>query len=303
MKFEIAILGSGAATPTFERNTTSQVVNCNDKMFLIDCGEGTQMQMQKFDVKYMRIKHVFISHLHGDHYLGLMPLIFTMHLFGRKDTLHIYANKTLKDIIDLQLEASATHLLFKLDFHELKEGISDEIYNDDLLTVRCFPLKHRIPTHGFIFNMQPKVRKFLNHKINELKIPLDLIPSIKAGANFVNESGIVYKNEELTSPPEAAKKFAYCSDTGYCEDLIPYITGVDVLYHETTFDRSLTQNAREKEHSTGEDAAKIALKAKVKKLITGHYSARFEDVSGLIDEARKIFEATEASYDGMIIKL
>ncbi len=298
MKFELTILGCSSATPTKERNPTAQILNAEDKLFLIDCGEGTQMQLRKYKIKFQRIDHVFISHLHGDHYLGLLPLLFTLHLFGRTKELHVYGNAMLKDIIDLQFKASDTRLLYPLVFHELREGEAEVLYEDNKLKVMSFPLKHRVPTHGFVFRQHCKERNMIAEKIKELSIPFGEIEAIKLGADFKDRKGIVHTNKDLTRPPEAAKVYAYCSDTGYFPEIIPFIKGADLLYHETTFMHDMVADADEKQHSTTIQAGTIAKKAAVKKLLIGHYSARYDDLEPLLNEVMGVFENVELGVEG-----
>lgn len=299
MKFELTILGCSSATPTFERNPTAQVLNANEKLFLIDCGEGTQMQFRKYKVKYQRIDHIFISHLHGDHYLGLAPFLFTLHLFGRTKELHLYGNAELHDIIKLQLKVSNTTLLYPLIFHPLTENKSEKLYEDEKLSIISIPLKHRVPTHGFVFRQQNKERSMHPEKIKELNIPFRQIQSIKMGDDFIDDKGNVYPNKELTNPLEPAKIYAYCSDTGYNPKMLPYIKHADLLYHETTFMQDMVKNADEKQHSTTVQAANIALQADVKQLLIGHYSARYDDLQPLLDEVRSIFPNAELAVEGM----
>jgi ribonuclease Z len=298
MKFELTILGSSSATPTFERNPTAQILNSNEKLFLIDCGEGTQMQFRKYKIKYQRIDHILISHLHGDHYLGLAPLLFTLHLFGRTKELHLYANAALEEILHLQLKASDTTLIYPLIFHPLEENKSERLFEDEKLSITSIPLLHRVPTHGFVFKQQNKVRNIDAEKIAELNIPFDQINSIKMGADFTDKNGKVYPNKLLTQPLHPAKVYAYCSDTGYFPEIIPFIKDADLLYHETTFMRDMEKNANEKQHSTTLQAANIALKAHAKHLLIGHFSARYDDLQPLLQEVQSLFPHAELAVEG-----
>ncbi len=301
--FTITILGCGSATPTFNRNPSSQVVFMKDKTFLVDCAEGTQMQLRKFNVRQNRIDHIFISHLHGDHYLGLLGLLFTNHLYGRTKDLHIYAPEELKEIIDIQLRASKSVLIYPLFFHSLKEGVLDTIYECHNCEVSSFPLKHSVDTWGFLFKEKSTGRKIRKDLIEELNIPIEFIKQIKLGEDFINEEGKIYKNEDITSPPDHMRSFAYCSDTIYDEDIIKYIENVDLLYHEATFTNDFATVARDKMHSTSAEAATIALKSKAKQLLIGHFSARYDDEIELLDEARCIFPNTIAADDGKVVYL
>jgi ribonuclease Z len=303
MKFELTILGCSSATPTFERNPTAQILISNDRLFLIDCGEGTQMQFRKFRIKYQRIDHIFISHLHGDHYLGLAPLLFTFHLFGRTKELHLYANAALEEILHLQLKASDTTLLYPLIFHPLTENKSEKLFEDEKLSIISIPLLHRVPTHGFVFRQQNNERGIYPVKIKELNIPFRQIQSIKLGADFIDKNGKVWANKTLTKPLEPAKIYAYCSDTGYLPKIVPFIKFADLLYHETTFMNNMEKNANEKQHSTTHQAANIALKAKVKHLLIGHYSARYDDLEPLLREVKSVFPRAELAIEGKVIKI
>jgi len=298
MKWELTILGSSSAAPTSERNPSAQVLCCDDRLFLIDCGEGTQMQMRKFKVKFQRIDHIFISHLHGDHYLGLAGLLFTYHLQGRTKELHVYANEGLRDIIDLQLKASGSTLLYPLTFHEVPENKAISLFEDNKISISCFPLLHRVPTHGFIFRQKFTGRNIVKEKIDELGIPLDQLAAIKMGADFTDNQGIFHPNSELTYEPPPPKMFAYCSDTGYQPAIVPHIKNASLLYHEATFMHDMQASANQKQHSTTIQAAMIAKKANVHKLLIGHYSARYEELSGVIEEARSVFPQSDLALEG-----
>ncbi len=303
MKFELTILGCSSATPTFERNPTAQVLNSNEKLLLIDCGEGTQMAFRKFKIKYQRIDHIFISHLHGDHYLGLAPLLFTLHLFGRTKELHLYANAALEEILHLQLKASDTTLLYPLIFHPLQENKSEKLFEDEKLSIISIPLLHRVPTHGFVFRQQNNERNIKPEMIRELNIPYHQIQSIKLGADFTDNNGKVWENKFLTHPLEPGKIYAYCSDTGYNPAMVPFIKDADLLYHETTFMQQMEKNANEKQHSTTLQAADIAQKAKVKRLLIGHYSARYDDLQPLLQEVQSIYPKAELAVEGKVIQI
>jgi ribonuclease Z len=301
MSFKLTILGCSSATPTLYRHSSAQVLHVNERLFLIDCGEGAQMQMRKFKVKFQRVDHIFISHLHGDHYLGLMGYLFTLHLLGRTNEMHIYADHDLRSIIDMQLEISETTLLYPLIFHDIDSSRSQLIYEDELIFVRTIPLEHRIPTSGFLFTEKEKERKMNKEAIYGMDIPVDEYEKIKKGADYTDKrTGKVYKNSEITSSGKNAVSYAYCSDTGYTESYIPLIKGVDMLYHEATFLHEKVKNAREKFHSTCIDAATIAQKAEVKRLMIGHYSARYDDLNPLLEEAKTIFENTVLADEGKV---
>jgi ribonuclease Z len=303
MPFKITVLGCSSATPTLERHSSAQVLNVNERLFLIDCGEGAQIQMRRFRIKFQRIDHIFITHLHGDHYLGLMGLLFTFHLLGRTKELHLYADHDLQEILDIQLEISRTTLLYPLVFHPLDCENSNIIFEDDLITVRSIPLEHRIPTAGFLFKEKPKGRKMKKDILQKIDIPVDAFEGIKNGQDFNDAKGKHYKNSELTTDGPDPVSYAYCSDTGYTDSYLPIIQGVDLLYHEATFMQDKEKNAREKFHCTASDAATIAKKAGVKKLMLGHYSARYDDLNPLLDEARKIFDNTILAEEGNVYEV
>jgi ribonuclease Z len=297
LPFSVTVLGNGSAVPTSFQNPTSQLLNYNGKRFLIDCGEGTQMQMIKYNTGHKHIDHIFISHLHGDHYYGLIGLINTFHLFGRKNPLFIYAPKALKKIINIQLEAANTTLRFPLEyiFTDKTSGI---IYEDKNLTVEHFPLKHRIPTFGFVFREKEKERKIKKDFVHIFSPSVEQIRKIKEGEDFITEDGKVLLNKEITEAAASPRAYAFCSDTAYTEEILPYVKGVDLLYHEATFTADQQDMADEKFHATSVDAARIALKAGVKKLLLGHYSARLRDRSGLLQEAKEIFPESVLSEEG-----
>ncbi len=300
MAFKLTILGCSSATPTLYRHSSAQILNVNERLFLIDCGEGAQIQMRKYHIKFQRIDHIFISHLHGDHYLGLMGLLFTFHLLGRTKEIHLYANADLKKIIDLQIEISKAKLFYPLIFHPIDDTVVNEIYSNNRISVTTFPLDHRIPTVGFLFKEKEKERKIDKEKIQVLEIPLEEFEKIKKGADFLDKnSGRLYKNSYLTFPNTAPVSYAYCSDTGYTESYLSVIKDVDLLYHEATFMQDKLDNAREKFHCTAIDAATIAAKANAGQLMLGHYSARYDDLNPLLREAKTVFENTLLAEDGL----
>jgi len=303
MSFKLTVLGCSSATPTLYRHSSAQVLNVNERLFLIDCGECAQIQMRKFKVKFQRIDHIFISHLHGDHYLGLIGLLFTLHLLGRKKELHIYSDPDLKSVIDLQLEISKTTLLYPLEFHAIDSTKSSVIFQDEVISVKTIPLDHRIPTVGFVFSEMQKERKLKKEVIATMDIPQEEFEKIKQGADFIDKKGKKFKNSELTTDAPAPVQYAYCSDTGYTESYLPLINNVDLLYHEATFMHDKVKNAREKFHCTTIDAATIAKKANVKQLMIGHYSARYDDLQPLLDEAKTVFENTILAEEGMMYNI
>jgi ribonuclease Z len=303
MIFTVTILGSNSAIPALRRNPTAQLVNHNERFFLLDCAEGTQLQLRKNKLKVQRINHIFISHLHGDHFFGLIGLISTMHLLGRNKDLHIYGPPQLEEILQLQLDASETELIYPLIFHPIQAEKREVIYEDEKLKVSTIPLKHRIPTCGFLFQEKQGKRKLKKEKIKKLNIAPEQFLQIKDGADFIDTGGTIIKNIELTNDPDPIRSYAYCSDTAYFEDIIPLIKGADLLYHETTFMDDRAQAATDKFHSTTIEAATIAKKAGVKKLIIGHFSNRYDNPEILQNEARTIFPNTETATDGKVFEI
>lgn len=298
MKFELTVLGCGSATPTLRRNPSAQVLNVQERYFLIDCGEGTQVQLRRYRVKFQRIDHVFISHMHGDHYLGLVGFISTLHLLGRTKVLHVYGPPSLEQVIQLQLEVSQTWLRFPLEFHPLKYDQSYRIFEDQVMTIDTVPLSHRIECAGFVFREKLKPRNMKKERIKELNIPMEKIPAIKQGGDFIQEDGTVIPNEELTRPRPHSGSYAYCSDTAYHEPVLPIIEGVDLLYHESTFLEELADRAKETFHSTAKQAATIAQKAGVKQLLLGHFSARYKELDAFEEEARAVFPEASVAEEG-----
>lgn len=304
MTFEVTILGSSSATPTSTRNPSSLLVNMDYKYFLVDCGEGTQIQLRRFHYKFQKIKHIFISHLHGDHFFGLIGLISTLQLLGRKDELHVYANGQLEEIINLQLKVSGTVLSYPFFFHPTGAQKPQIIYEDADRFVKSFPLNHSVPTTGFLFCEKEKPRKMKKEFLAAENVPVAEIIKIKAGADYVNPAGKLFKNDDTTISPPKARKFAYCSDTAYFEPVVPEVRDVEMLYHEATFKSDMGQVARDKFHSTAAQAATIAKKANVGGLVIGHFSARYKnDVLGLLDEAVAIFPNTHLAEDGKVFEV
>lgn len=303
LPFNLTIIGCSSATPTSERNPTAQLLSHGEKLFLIDCGEGTQVSLRKMHIHFQRIRHIFISHLHGDHFYGLIGLVSSMHLLGRTKSLHIYGPPMLKDILDLQLRASQTTLIYPLEFHPTQAELPEVIFEDDHLIISSFPMLHRIPTTGFLFQEKPFERKIRKDVVDLLKIPVHLIPNFRSGEDYTASDGTVYPNSTITIEPPAPRSYAFCSDTAYFEDVIPVIKGVNLLYHETTFMNDRAANAADKFHSTTVQAATIAVKAGVQKLLIGHYSARYDDLQPLLKEARAVFPDTELTVDGSVFSI
>ena len=303
MNFTVSILGSGAAIPTSDRNPTAHLVEVRNRLLLLDCGEGTQMQLRKSGYKFQKISHIFISHLHGDHYFGLIGLLNSMHLLGRTQPMHLYGIQPLIGLINLQLELSHTTLAYPLVFHPFETENPATILDDSEITVTTIPLDHRVPTCGFLIREKPEKRKILKDFLQKAKVPFQLFDSIKDGKDFTDEEGIVYLNRQITEDPPHARSYAYCTDTAYHEPIIPIIKDCDLLYHEATFMEDKAEDAHAKFHSTAREAAIIALKANVKQLVIGHYSARYKEVESLLAEAKKVFPNTILGQDGMRIEI
>ncbi len=298
MKFEVTILGSSSATPIFNRNPTSQALNINERMYLIDCGEGTQQQMLRFDVKASRIDHIFISHLHGDHYLGLVGLISSLHLNGRIKPLKIYCPPQLKEIIDLQLSYSETTLQYPVEYYFTNPKKAEVILENQDIIVETIPLDHRIECTGFLFREKKRLRKLIKEKLEHLNIPIEYYSPLKKGADYTAPDGTFYKNDTLTIDSSEPKTYAYCSDTMYNEMYFEQINGATLLYHESTFLNNMLDRAVETHHTTALQAAEVALKTNAKKLLIGHFSARYKTLNELLDEARSIFPETELAIEG-----
>jgi ribonuclease Z len=301
LTFRLKILGSNSAAPAFNRNQTSQVLQVTNNYFLIDCGEGTQLRLSKARVKINKINYILISHLHGDHYFGLIGLISTMHLFGRKHDLNIYCPSPLEEIISLQLKHSETTLNFKINYTFIDHMEENIIFENKNLTITKFLVNHSIFCSGFLFREKPKPIRINKEKIPE-NFSLVNMGKLKLGEDIYDAEGkLLYKNSDLTLPPKISRSYAYCSDTKYEENIIPVIKGVDLLYHEATFTKDMEKRAEKTFHSTAEQAAKIAKKAKTKKLLIGHYSVRYRELEPLLDEARSVFPESYLAIEGNFI--
>ncbi len=299
--FEVTTLGTGAALPARGRYPSAQLFNAAGHLYLIDCGEGTQERLRQAGVNINRIRRVMISHMHGDHYLGLMGLISTMHLLGRTAELHIHGPVELKPVIDIQLRASGTWLRYPLHVHQVEHLTGVELFADEQVRVTGLALRHRVPTTGFLFNEQQRPRKLLAEAVH--RIPHYLREAVKAGADLELPDGSVVPNAELTMPPPAPRRYAYCADTAPCPELVPWISGVDLLYHEATFTADMAARARETLHSTAAQAAAIARDAAVGDLLLGHFSSRYSDVNVLLLEAREVFPRVRLSQEGRTFRI
>jgi ribonuclease Z len=296
-------LGSSGALPAYGRFPSSQWLEIQNYHFLVDCGEGTQIQLSKYEASLHRISHIFISHLHGDHYLGLMGLIFTMHLKRRTNDLHIYGQRGLDEIITTQLRYSQSAPVFKIHFHRLEKDTREIIYENDVLTVETIPLLHRIPCSGFLFREKLKARRIIKEKLPE-GLQIRQLAALKSGADVTDEAGnVLFKNETLTAEPRRSRSYAYCSDTAFYEPLIEQLRNIDVLYHEATFTKEEELNAKETFHSTAGQAALIAKQAGVGKLLLGHFSARYKELTPLLTEAKEAFENTFVASEGDTFKI
>ena len=293
----LSILGCGSALPTHKNFPTSQVLEIRDKQYMIDCGEGTQIRIRQMGLKTNRLGHIFISHLHGDHCFGLIGLISTFGMLKRTAELHIHAQPDLERILQPQLDYFCSDLTFKVIFHTINPRKHELIYEDRSVSVFSIPLKHRVPCCGFLFEEKPRDRHIIREMIDFYQIPTWRIPKIKQGEDFVTEDSEIIPNTQLTKAGDIPKRYAYCSDTAYSEKIIPIIEGVDCLYHEATFMDDELVRSKQTEHSTARQAATIALKANVKKLIIGHYSARYINQNELLNEAKSIFKNTALGED------
>lgn len=302
MTFEVTILGCGAATPTSKHAPTAQVVNVHDKLFLVDCGEGTQMQLRRNKIKFQKIQHIFISHLHGDHYLGLVGLISSLHLLGKKSDLHIYGPSELNDLIQLNLKVSQTYLEYTLHFHPIDAKEKVCIYEDRTMEVYTFPLKHRIPCFGYQFVEKDKSPKIRKDVVKENDLQPSQILSLKKG-NDIEVKGKTLTSAQACFPKEISKSYAFCSDTMYWETLIPFIQKSTMLYHESTFLESEKARAKQTFHSTAKQAATIAKMAEVEQLVIGHYSSRYNNDEDFLEEAKTVFENVQLANEGLTFKV
>ena len=300
---KLTILGSSSALPTSERFPSAHVLNVRERLFLIDCGEGTQMQLRKNRIRFSKINHIFISHLHGDHVFGLYGLLSTFNLMGRKNPVHLYAPENYYQILKSHLNDFDIQLGFEIDFIPLSGKDPIQILNDKYLSVSSFPLQHRIPSFGFLFREKIGERNIKKECIDEFKIPTVRIPAIKKGEDFITQEGVVIRNEDITLAPSEPRSYAYCSDTKFFKRLSSFVKGVTLLYHEATFDKTKAELAKITGHSTTLDAAVTASNADVGKLLIGHFSARYKDIGSLVEEARTIFPGTFPAMEGMSIDI
>ena len=298
MNFEVTILGINSAMPTPNRNPSGQVVRLQDRFYLIDCGEGTQIRLTQYGIKRSKINQIFITHLHGDHFFGLFGLLTTMALSGRTDAIEIFSPKGLSEIFETTMKHSGSKVPFPVYFQEVDTANPGKVFEDELVEVFTLPLIHRIPTVGYFMKEKERLRKVIPEKIDIYQIPYEQINAIKRGQHFVTTEGQIIPNTSLTIAPPRPRSFAYCSDTQYNEALPPLIMDVDLLYHEATFCDDRKDRTVATGHSTAKEAATVAQKAKAKALILGHFSTRYQDLSCFLKEAEKIFPNTYIGQEG-----
>lgn len=301
MKFEVTILGSSSATPVFNRNPSAQLLNCNEKYYLIDCGEGTQQQLAKYNLKAARIDYIFISHLHGDHYFGLIGLLSSLHLNGRIKPMQIFGPKPLLEILEIQFKYSDTVLRYPIEFFPIEADESRQIFENSDLTVKTIVLNHRIPTTGFIFQQKKRQRKLIKEKTDE--VPIAYYTALKKGLDVELPNGNILRSEDYTIEADAPRCYAYCSDTLFDESYFATIKDCDTLYHEATFMHDLLDRAKETHHTTALQAAEVAKINGVKKLLIGHFSSRYKTLQMLLEEAQSVFENTELAVEGRTFHL
>ena len=302
-KFELHILGCGSALPTTRHFPTSQIVNVRDKLFMIDCGEGAQLQFRKSHLKFSRLNHIFISHLHGDHCFGLLGLISTLNLLGRTAELHIQSPKGLETLLTPMLDFFNRQMTYKVLFHEFDTKEPMQIYEDRSLTVTTIPLRHRMPCCGFLFAEKRRPNHIIREMVDFYQVPVYELNRIKNGADYVTPEGKTVSNNLLTRPSAPSRSYAYCSDTIYLPSIVEQIKGVDLLFHEATFANEDAPRAKETFHTTAAQAAEIARKAEVKKLLIGHFSARYEDENILLQEASAIFPDTQLAKETLCVSV
>lgn len=296
--FYVLILGSGSAIPKKNKNHTSQLLVYNNKRFLLDCGEGTQVQLMRYGQSVQKIDGIFISHLHGDHYLGLMGLISTMNLLGRQKKLEIYGPPETRKIVQQHLELANSRCGFHIEFHDTQDGKMELLLQSDQIRVYSFPLKHKIPTTGFLFEAGSIKRKMRPDLLEEYNVPKTLRAGIRDGKDYEMPGGKVIPNEKLTNDPPPFRRYAYCTDTVYLDDLHNFFKKVELVYHEATFTDEDRKHARDKFHSTGIQAASVAKSAKCKKLLIGHFSNKYIDGNQILEEARSVFSKTFEAIEG-----
>ena len=301
--FEVHILGCGSALPTTRHNATSQIVRIGNKQFMIDCGEGTQLQMRRSHIHFSFVNHIFISHLHGDHCFGLIGLISTFGLLGRTAPLHIYADPLLQRLMQPQLNFFCNGLKYPLHFHDIDATKQTVIYEDKSITVETIPLQHRIPCCGFLFREKPKKRHLIASMVEYYDIPIHQRANIKEGNDYTTPDGTLIPNSRLTTDADPSRSYAFCSDTLPCPNIVEQIRGIDLLYHEATFAEAERSRAQETFHSTARQAAHIAKEANVKQLVIGHFSSRYKEDEQLLNEAKEIFPTTSLADEERVFNI
>jgi ribonuclease Z len=292
----VTILGNNSAVPAFNRHPTSQVVSYDGNNYLVDCGEGTQIQMIKYKIRRGKISHIFISHLHGDHYFGLVGLLNTFGLLSHKQELHVYGPAPLQQIIEMQMKVAETALPYPLHFHTLTEpGV---LVDNDKIRISCFRTAHRIECYGFLFEAKAGKRKLQIEKVRKLQIPVSFYASLQNGLDYITPRGQRIANQEVTLPSTAGRKYAFCADTRYDENLIPHIYGADMIYHETTYLDNMRERAFERFHATTKQAGELARKAMVKRLLIGHFSSKYSTLDAFLTETKEVFPSTELALEG-----
>lgn len=302
-KFEVNILGCGSALPTTRHFSSSQVVNIREKLFMIDCGEGAQLQLRRSKLKFTRLNHIFISHLHGDHCFGLMGLISTFGLLGRTAKLHIYAHRQLEKLLQPQIDFFCKGMTYEVEFHPIDPTQAAVVYEDRSVTVTTIPLKHRIPSCGFLFQEKKTPNHIIRDMIDFYQIPVYELNRIKNGDDYVTPDGIIVPNQRLTTPSAEPRSYAYCSDTLYQRNILPQIKGVNLLFHEATFMHEDAARAKETFHTTALQAAEMARDAEARQLVIGHFSARYENEDMLLEEAKTLFPNTVLAKENLRITL
>lgn len=297
----VTILGNNSAVPAFDRHPTSQVVTLDGTNYLVDCGEGTQIQMINYKIRRGKISHIFISHLHGDHYFGLIGLINSFSLLGHQQELHVFGPSPLKEIIEIQLKVADTQLCYPLYIHSITGAAT--LLDDEKITVKSFRTNHRIECYGFVFHQKKQPRKLNLDKAREHEIPSSFYNRLKDGEDYTRKDGTIIQNSLVTDPAQPGKTYAFCADTKYDESIIPHIQNADMIYHETTYLDHLRERAESRFHSTTRQAATIALKAGVKKLLIGHFSSKYDTLEEFESEAREVFPSTELALEGVAYKI
>jgi ribonuclease Z len=297
----LTIIGNNSAVPAFGRNPTAQILQCEGKAFLIDCGEGTQWQLSRHGIKKSKISHIFISHLHGDHYFGLPGLLTSLGLLNHNKDIHLFGPPLLESLLELQFKASSTTLPYTLHFHALEED--GPIANTEHFIASCFKVKHGIDCWGFRFDQKKKARSVIAERAHAYGIPFSFFPQLQDGMDYKHPKGTIIPNEEVTSPASAPVSYAYSADTVFEPSLAEKFKGVDLLYHETTYLKNQEEKAKQRMHSTSEQAASIAKLANVKKLIIGHFSSKYEDLAPFLEEARAVFTNTDLATEGTTFRL